>query len=350
MNFTDQYEWAVVGAGPAGIAAVGKLLDNGINSNKILWIDPDFSVGDFGKKWHLVPSNTRVKLFLNFLTECSSFDFLQKDQIFEIEKIPTDETCNLGIMAEALQWITNHLKLKVHFKEDIMTTLKMKNRFWQLDFQNNKQIFSKNVILATGSEEKTLTYSDLKTIPLEIALNPNKLKDYSNTYTSIAVFGSSHSAILVLRNILENCPNTKVFNFYKSQLCYALISGDTILHDNTGLKGTTAQWAKEYLHGNLPENLTRIHIEDDNSKTELLKCTHAIYAIGFQKRNIQIDGFSNCEYNPQTGIIAPGLFGFGIAFPQLKQDKFGNKEYHVGLWKFMNYINNIMPIWLSYSI
>ena len=349
MSFTNEYEWAVVGAGPAGIAAVGKLLDNGINSSKILWIDPDFSVGDFGKKWCFVPSNTRVKLFINFLLASDAFEFSKKNELFKIEQILPDETCPLGLMTETLQWVTNNLKMKVHSSNDFLTSLKMKNRFWQLSFQKNKQIFSKNVILATGSEEKTLNYSELKTIPLEIALNPNKLKDFSHTYTTVAVFGSSHSAILAIRNIIENCPNAKIINFYKSQLCYALHSGDTILHDNTGLKGTTAQWAKEHLHGNFPENLTRIHIADEDFKTELLNCSHAVYAIGFQKRNIQIEGFANCEYNPQTGIIAPGLFGIGIAYPELKQDIFGNKEYRVGLWKFMNYLTSILPIWLNYS-
>ena len=41
----DLFQWAVVGAGPAGIAAVGKLLDNAVNPASILWIDPQFKVG-----------------------------------------------------------------------------------------------------------------------------------------------------------------------------------------------------------------------------------------------------------------------------------------------------------------
>ena len=35
------YAWAVIGAGPAGIAAVGKLLDHGVADKDIVWIDPD---------------------------------------------------------------------------------------------------------------------------------------------------------------------------------------------------------------------------------------------------------------------------------------------------------------------
>ena len=44
------YAWTVIGAGPAGIAAVGKLLDHGIAPEKIAWIDPAFAAGDLGAK------------------------------------------------------------------------------------------------------------------------------------------------------------------------------------------------------------------------------------------------------------------------------------------------------------
>ena len=53
-----QYKWTVIGAGPAGIAAVGRLLDHGIAPEKIAWVDPDFTAGDLGNKWRAVSSNT----------------------------------------------------------------------------------------------------------------------------------------------------------------------------------------------------------------------------------------------------------------------------------------------------
>ena len=59
------YEWTVVGAGPAGTAAVGKLLDHGIEPARIAWIDPAFAGGDVGGKWRTVSSNTVVGTFLS---------------------------------------------------------------------------------------------------------------------------------------------------------------------------------------------------------------------------------------------------------------------------------------------
>lgn len=44
----NKFQWAVIGAGPAGIAAVGKLLDHGVLPEDILWFDPHFKVGDLG--------------------------------------------------------------------------------------------------------------------------------------------------------------------------------------------------------------------------------------------------------------------------------------------------------------
>lgn len=48
------FQWAVIGAGPAGIAAVGRLMDHGIPASKILWVDPHFSAGDLGRYWSSV--------------------------------------------------------------------------------------------------------------------------------------------------------------------------------------------------------------------------------------------------------------------------------------------------------
>ena len=74
---------------------------------------------------------------------------------------------------------------------------------------------------------------------------------------------------------------------------------------------------------------------------------HTIYATGFQKRLIPVEGMQTLAYNDRSGIIAPGLFGLGIAFPEAKVDRYGTLEYRVGLWKFMEYLNLVMPIWLD---
>lgn len=72
---TVRTQWTIIGAGPAGIAFVGKLLDAGIQPSQITWIDPAFKVGDFGTLWRPVSSNTTVRLFLAFLNAAESFGY-----------------------------------------------------------------------------------------------------------------------------------------------------------------------------------------------------------------------------------------------------------------------------------
>jgi hypothetical protein len=75
-----------------------------------------------------------------------------------------------------------------------------------------------------------------------------------------------------------------------------------------------------------------------------------VYAIGFERRKFPVvTGFQELNYIQQTGIIAPGLFGFGIAFPEVKSNPLGIPEHRVGLAKFMDYLHRVMPLWLKYG-
>jgi len=342
------YEWAVIGAGPAGIAAVGQLLDHGVPAKDIAWIDPAFKVGDFGTRWRHVPSNTKVELFLKFLNACAAFDYQQAPVDFELNHAPKSKTCELRLMADPLQWVSDHLQTKVHAIVDHAEELELKKRVWHIKLKHN-HVTAKHVILAVGAEPKSLSYPALAEIPLSIAMDKEKLKKEINPDEAIAVFGSSHSAVLVLRNLVENGAK-KIINFYRSPLLYAVYLSDWILFDDSGLKGPTAEWARQYLDGDLPANLQRIYSNRDNVQHHLPHCDRAVYAVGFERRASPVVVNSGpLEYIEQAGIIAPGLFGFGIGFPEAKTNPLGITEYRVGLWKFMEYLQRVMPIWLKYS-
>ena len=75
MFINEKYTWAVIGPGPAGIATVGQLISHGVAPKTIIWIDPEFNVGDFAKHWSNESSNTTVKLFRDFLNHCDAFDY-----------------------------------------------------------------------------------------------------------------------------------------------------------------------------------------------------------------------------------------------------------------------------------
>ena len=140
-------------------------------------------------------------------------------------------------------------------------------------------------------------------------------------------------------------------NFYRSPLRYAAFFDDWILHDDTGLKGSTAKWARENIDGKMPENLIRVYSDAVNIESYLPTCDKVVYAIGFERCGLPIvEGIGKLSYDDKSGIIAPGLFGFGIAFPEGKMTPLGTIEHRAGLWKFMDYLNRVMPLWLNYGV
>ena len=81
-------------------------------------------------------------------------------------------------------------------------------------------------------------------------------------------------------------------------------------------------------------------------------CTKIIYAVGYERNELPaIDGQKNdLSYDDRTGIIAPRLFGIGIAFPEKYTDPLGNQEHRVGINSFMDYAQRIIPQWISKEV
>lgn len=341
------FQWAVVGAGPAGIASVGKLLDHGITPSDILWIDPSFTVGDLGKYWFNVSSNTKVKLFTNFLQEAKAFTYQNAPVDFKLNHLPPNDTCLLGDMVEPLQWVSQHLQTLVCAQKTQVRSMALSNRQWAL--QCDETIYhAKQVILATGAVPTSLNLPNIESIPFDIAIDKTRLGQIINPDETYAVFGSSHSAIMIVQSLIS-LNVKKVINFYRSPCRYAVDMGDWILFDNTGLKGKTASWAREHIDGVWPKNLVRYTSCESNLAHYLPECDKAIYAVGFaQRSSIAISDYNHNDYNPHVGIIGPGLFGLGIGYPETKPDPFGSVETQVGLWKFMVYLDKVMPIWFKY--
>lgn len=98
--------------------------------------------------------------------------------------------------------------------------------------------------------------------------------------------------------------------------------------------------------------------EQEVYKEHLKDCTHVIQAIGFHANEIPVFERNGkkleIKYNNQTGGFedpegkqVKGLFAAGIAFPERVVDPEGNVEYAVGLAKFMQFLNRVVPTWNS---
>src|ERR1700733_9910381 len=313
------YEWTVIGAGPAGVAAVGKLLDHGVAGKDIAWIDPAFAAGDIGAKWRSVSSNTQAGLFLSYLNGADAFRFSEAPPM-PLTEIDPEETCALALAADPLLWVTEQLRQRVDTFETTATALVLQSRQWRIDTEQ-QDLTSDNVILAVGATPKTLEYPQLREIPLEVALDPEKLAKEPLENATVAVFGSSHSSMIVLPHLLRH-PVEKVVNFYRSPLKYAVYLDDWIFFDDSGLKGRAAAWARENIDGVLPDRLERCLVDGPDFDERLAECDLAVYTVGLERRTLpETRQWGQLDYNPDNGILAPGLFGGGIAFPQRAVDR-----------------------------
>ena len=142
--------------------------------------------------------------------------------------------------------MTEQLKNKVHFIVGTAETLSLKNRQWHIKMSDSIAQ-AKNVILAIGATPKQLTHHDLPSIALSNAIDSDKISQHVTQDDTVAVFGASHSAILVLRNLIDK-KIKRVINFYQSPLTYAVYFDDWILFDDTGLKGTAAEWPRTHFY------------------------------------------------------------------------------------------------------
>jgi thioredoxin reductase len=338
------YQWSVIGSGPAGIAAVSKLLENGVLQEDIAWIDPYFCVGDLGRLWPSVSGNTKVSLFRQFLEELPLY---QEDPNSTLSQCPADETCDLEHVATPLLDVSLKLQAKVDAIKASVTELNKKDGHWQITTLDKSLIKSKRVILATGGTPLNFE-TPLPSIPLSHALNKSLLSKEVSKDSTIIVFGASHSAIIILKYLSE-LNVRKIINFYKKPCLYAQELDGHILFDNTGLKGQSAEWALEHIERQLPQNLERYHFNETRVAEKLQEADKTIAAIGFRaKANIHSEQYDLSHYDRHTGIIASGLFGFGLAYPEEITTHFGHKEQQVGLWKFMTYLERVLPIWLNY--
>ncbi|MES2355844.1 MAG: FAD/NAD(P)-binding protein [Pseudomonadota bacterium] len=323
---TQLLEWAVVGAGPAGIASIGNLLDAGVKPAEIAWIDPQFKVGDFGTAWRYVSSNTPIELFIKFYQRCETFRYLDSDHpSFMVDKLPPQASCPLMIAAEPLHWITKSLRDTVNAIQDEVRCLTPVKNFWQLKLASEKMLNAKKIVLAIGSDAKQLNFLDIPSIPLKTALDPAQLKSVIQPDDNVMVFGSAQSAKSVVEN-LSKVKTKKSVLFYRSENSFE----------------------RHFREADL-SSIESLAMTSRNLLAHMPHCTKAIYAVGFERRHIPIAGLAvDYDYDHKTGEIAPGVFGLGIAFPEIWPYELGQREYRVSaIWPFMKRLKKLLPHWLS---
>jgi len=321
-------EWTVVGAGPAGIACVGKLIDFNVTPSEITWIDPAFRAGDFGTLWRNVNSNTPISSFIKFYEHLAALDYQHARSKFMIDQLSPEKNCPLMVAAQPLKWMTTTLSKQVKTINGKVKYISPVNQNdWKITLSQGQSFCSKKIILAIGSEARQLHFDHIQTpvIPLATALNPIELKQAISPTDRVVVFGGAQSAKSVLQNLFP-IKTEKTILFYRSE----------------------ESFSRHFSDVHFPPEIETLEMTSRNLLREIPCGTKIIYAIGFKRRHIPIMGLPNdYGYDKKTGEIAENIFGLGIAFPEILPFEMGRSEYPVSaIWPFMKRASKLMKQWL----
>jgi pyruvate/2-oxoglutarate dehydrogenase complex dihydrolipoamide dehydrogenase (E3) component len=236
--------WVVVGAGPCGIGAVARLLDFGF---EVLWVDPVFQVGRMGNYYRNVPSNTlNGDLIVGF--ECSkSLNFVDVENKRRsngavcMSDLEQDKCYDLGIFVSTVDDCAKVLQKRVTCMYGQVTYLTALGSFnkWKVHVRDNEgRDFCESadiVLLCCGAKPKVFGTSPpqssselyyildgVKMHNLDYMVDPlycktllqQELRNLNDV--TWAVIGNSHSAMLVLMNLIQ-AGATQIVNLYRSE-------------------------------------------------------------------------------------------------------------------------------------
>ncbi|KAL4784244.1 pyridine nucleotide-disulfide oxidoreductase-domain-containing protein [Aspergillus varians] len=383
----------VVGAGPAGLAVVGSLLEKQLGS--IVWVDPYFQGGRVNRKYREVPSNTKVALFQAFATAVQPFRTVINstrlpNAFTTMAKLEQEKPCHLHHAADVVRALTDGIvKMDlVHACRGIVTAANLDyTRAWTVRIQDadsadEVEVMTSRLIFCTGSSPTQVPIpvhgDSVQRLDLDVVLKPSELASTlpQDSPCTVAVIGASHSAILALLNLVNlartSHPHLRIKWFTRHPLRYAEYKDGWILRDNTGLKGRAADFARRQLEDSaLPTSeagqfITKIDCgggqinEAAQYQRHLPSCTYLTQAVGYTRDPLPelsinrsllpsddlIWDSSFGGFTDPNGRIIPGLHGAGIAFPERVVDPHGNVEHAVGFFKFMKFLKRVSPQWV----
>jgi hypothetical protein len=201
--------------------------------------------------------------------------------------------------------------------------------------QSKEIITSTAIILTYGADPKELDIP-VPSIPLEVALNKDRLSTYIEPHHKVVVFGTRHSGIYVLKNLVD-CSVNSIVGIHKEKEPFLFARDNN--YDGIKLGGATI--ADAILKGSYPS--IRL-VQTSNLSTILREVRSAdwvVYAIGFQPRHtlkITKDSIEqSLAYDLSGSIInCPSTWGFGIAYPSQAPDGI---HWDIGVSSFLEHIH-----------
>ena len=306
-------EICIIGAGVTGLSMLLLLQEAKADLSKVTIIDPHFDGGDLARLWTAVKSNTPWSKTVNALiAACPSLN------LPPLEHDPNTITKLVDIahlLRRAAAPAMKQVKLIQGYAKKADYTSE-----WTIHVEaagKPLEIRAKKLILVPGGQPKKMDLP-ISSIPLEVALDANRIKNYVKAGDKALVFGTLHSGSIVIRNLVDAGAN--VTAFYNSPAPFYWARDGAY----DGIKEEAAEIADSIVLGQIPVELVPVQ---DSSK--LIRSSYnadwVVYAMGFVARNdiqLSVDGvMKSVEYNGSTGqMTVPAAWGFGTAYPNLAPD------------------------------
>jgi cation diffusion facilitator CzcD-associated flavoprotein CzcO len=325
----------IIGGGIAGMITLLLLQESGADLSKITMVDPFYDGGDLARKWTNVLSNTPWS---------KTIDSLQRDCPSVLITSPNDpNSCTPLIeIAHLIRKMVGPLLKKIRLIQGTVSSANYgtEKKEWNITvtgFNKQETIFAKQMILSPGGEPKIMNLA-IPSIPLEIALDPLRLKSYIGPEEKVVVFGTMHSGTLVIRNLVSN--GASVSAYYSSEEPFYWDRNGSY----DGIKGEAATIADSIVDGTLPVTLISIKDIEKVIRTSR-EASWVVYAMGFSRRTIKmsVDNVDTAatEYDSSTGKLqGVPAWGFGTAYPNRAPD---GVHWDVGVSPFLEHIKKQIP-------
>ncbi|KAK4148738.1 pyridine nucleotide-disulfide oxidoreductase-domain-containing protein [Chaetomidium leptoderma] len=438
----------VIGAGPAGIAVVGNLLESAPRA-KVVWIDRSFEGGSIGQYYREIPSYSPAGDFLAYARALRTFRDIcdaapKPNAITALQGFDPELTCPLTHAADMLKLVSDGLAQhgRVNTVLGIVTQVvrSSKTKQWKVTLlppsightQPPQTYTTPMVVYCTGTRPHTnkLPSPGIPRLSLDTGLAPSrlaKLLPADGKKRTVAVIGDGHSAVLALRNLVRlaaaaagsHPPLLRIRWFTRRRALRYVEDGrewGQLVNEYDGLTGEAARFARSQLEGEklgpphlppplregegngeegkgkkrsdaaryitrfvLPEvdvgrlkgaaaERVREAAEREAMKGDLEGVDFVLQAVGFVRARLPetrpgltasdgpIGKPKRLVFNGLMGSFFPdstsmdrvmGLFGAGSAFPEQVLTSEGWRAPAVGVWRFMQFAQRIVPRWVE---
>lgn len=327
---------AIVGAGVAGLLLTLLLHSH---TTDIILIDPHFDGGELCRSWHTVISNTRWEQAIQALQPYGEIPTWARE-------LSLEQPTTLAQLARLVREVAAPALKSIRILQSTVRMANYTDGSWVLSTSDGQIIKTDSLCIATGGEPKQL-HLPIPSIPLDVALDFNRLKSYVQPQDSIVVFGTRHSGTLVLKNCIDVGAKS-ITGIYKGTKPFEFARDGNY----DGIKLDAAAYADSFI-GSPPPQLSLVCYTDIQSIICATRTADwVIYATGFEPClfPIHVNGtFINANvYDATTGklVNAPSAWGFGLAYPSQAPDGI---HRDVGVAPFLEHMARQLPAMLTHD-